>query len=151
MRPRGLSRSSPSTWYVGHVAVQKPQCTHLRRIASASRPSGVSRMKSASSVCIARYTFRMKGIVWFVLLAILAGTVWLIGRARRQWRQRQEASEARLASFIAQTSPLAPAAPPAAAAPQERLLLDAAAKAAEAGEPVLSIQLYAKLLSRYPQ
>jgi Na+-transporting methylmalonyl-CoA/oxaloacetate decarboxylase gamma subunit len=133
----------------------------LRRIASASRPSRVSRMKSASSVCIARYTFRMKGIVWFVLLAILAATVWLIGRARRQWRQRQEASEARLASFIAQTSPLAPAAaPPApkvatvaasAVAPQERLLLDAAAKAGEAGEPVLSIQLYAKLLSRYPQ
>lgn len=103
----------------------------------------------------------MKGIVWFVLLAIAAAIVWLIGRARRQWRQRQEASEARLASFIAQTSPLAPAAAPAmpkvptvapaAAAPQERLLLDAAAKAAEAGEPVLSIQLYAKLLSRYPQ
>ena len=33
----------------------------------------------------------------------------------------------------------------------ERLLLDAAGKAGEAGEPVLAIQLYAKLLSRYPQ
>ena len=43
MRPRGPSSSSPSSWYVGHVAVQKPQCTHARRIASASRPSGVSR------------------------------------------------------------------------------------------------------------
>ena len=105
----------------------------------------------------------MKGIVWFVLIAILGAIVWLIGRARRKWRQRQEASEARLASFIAQASPLplasavtiaAPTvAPPAAPviAPQERLLLDAAANAGEAGEPVLSIQLYAKLLSRYPQ
>jgi hypothetical protein len=93
-------------------------------------------------------------------MAIVAATVWLIARARRQWRQRQEASEARLASFIAQASPAAPAvaatapavavARPAVAA-QERLLLDAAAKAGEAGEPVLSIQLYAKLLSRYPQ
>jgi hypothetical protein len=53
---------------------------------------------------------------------------------------------------------VAAAVPPRAAAavqpgiaPQERLLLDAAAKAGEAGEPVLSIQLYAKLLSRYPQ
>ena len=42
--------------------------------------------------------------------------------------------------------PKVPTVAPAAAAPQERLLLDAAAKAAEAGEPVLSIQLYAKLL-----
>ena len=41
--------------------------------------------------------------------------------------------------------------PPPPVAPQERLLLDAAAKAGEAGEPALSIQLYAKLLARYPQ
>jgi len=34
---------------------------------------------------------------------------------------------------------------------QQRLLLEAAAKAGEAGEPALSIQLYAKLLARYPQ
>jgi hypothetical protein len=46
---------------------------------------------------------------------------------------------------------LNPAAVAVAPAPQERLLLDAANKAGEAGEPVLSIQLYAKLLSRYPQ
>jgi hypothetical protein len=31
------------------------------------------------------------------------------------------------------------------------MLLEAAAKAAEAGEPALSIQLYARLLSRFPQ
>ena len=34
---------------------------------------------------------------------------------------------------------------------KQRLLFDAAAKAGEAGEPVLSIQLYARLLARYPE
>jgi hypothetical protein len=38
----------------------------------------------------------------------------------------------------------------AADLPKQRLLFDAAAKAGEAGEPVLSIQLYARLLARYP-
>src|SRR5689334_16541656 len=52
MRPRGLSSSSPSRLYVGQVARQKPQCTHLRRMASASAPSGVSLIQSASRVCI---------------------------------------------------------------------------------------------------
>jgi len=33
---------------------------------------------------------------------------------------------------------------------KQRLLFDAAVKAGEAGEPVLSIQLYARLLARYP-
>src|SRR3569623_3685796 len=52
MRPRGLSSSSPSNREVGQVAVQKPQCTHERRMASASRPSGVSFTASLSDVCI---------------------------------------------------------------------------------------------------
>src|SRR5438552_19065342 len=52
MRPRGLSSSSPRRSYVGQVARQKPQCTHLRRIASASIPAGVSRIQSARRVCI---------------------------------------------------------------------------------------------------
>ena len=47
--------------------------------------------------------------------------------------------------------PIAQAVPPAAEAPQERLLFDAARKAGEAGEPALAIQLYAKLLSRFPK
>ena len=98
----------------------------------------------------------MKGLLWFIVVAAVAGIVWLLVRWRRQWVERQQAAEARLASFIAQTAP-SPIAPPVLApsasppAPQERLLLDAAAKAGEAGEPALSIQLYAKLLSRYPQ
>ena len=64
-----------------------------------------------------------------------------------------------MASFVEQTRPVTPSAAPAPPPPapdsqalaQQRLLLDAAAKAGEAGEVVLSIQLYAKLLSRYPQ
>src|SRR5881394_1156675 len=54
MRPRGPSSSSPSTWYVGQVAVQKPQCTHLRRMASASSPAGVFLNSGASVVCMER-------------------------------------------------------------------------------------------------
>ena len=33
---------------------------------------------------------------------------------------------------------------------QQKLLFEAAAKAGEAGEPALSIQLYARLIARYP-
>src|SRR6476469_1543998 len=116
-------------------------------MASASRPSGVSRMNGASSVCIARYTFLMKGLLWVVMIASLAGLAWGVARWRRQWTARQQAAEARMASFVAQAAPSAPtvtsAAPPPVA-PQERLLLEAAAKAGEADEPVLSIQLYAR-------
>jgi hypothetical protein len=54
--------------------------------------------------------------------------------------------------------PAAPMPPPPAAPtpavdsslPQQKLLLEAAAKAGEAGEPVLAIQLYARLLARFP-
>src|SRR6267378_921104 len=60
MRPRGPSFSSPRSRYVGQVAVQKPQCTHLRRMASASRPSGVSRMKSARAVCISEFPSQLR-------------------------------------------------------------------------------------------
>ena len=96
----------------------------------------------------------MKGFLWVVMIAALAGLVWGLARWRRQWTERQQAAEARMASFIAQAKPSIPTvetAAPSPVAPQERLLLDAATKAGEAGEPALSIQLYAKLLSRYPQ
>ena len=97
----------------------------------------------------------MKGLLWLVVFAALAGIVWLFARWRRQWAERKEAAEARLASFIAQSAPPAVSAPVTSALPtparEERLLLDAAAKAGEAAEPALSIQLYARLLSRYPQ
>src|ERR1041384_69010 len=60
MRPRGPSFSSPRSRYVGQVAVQKAQCTHLRKMASASRPSGVSRMKSARAVCISKFPSQLR-------------------------------------------------------------------------------------------
>src|SRR3954468_7060125 len=162
MRPRGLSRSSPSTWYVGHVAVQKPQCTHFRRMASASRPSGVPRMKSASSVCIGGgYTFRMKVVIWLALLGIVAGFGYAFWLVMRKHAERKRAAEERLAAFIAQT--VKPAAPKLSAVPAsvptaravvdlvpQKLLLEAASKAGEAGEPTLSLQLYARLIARYP-
>jgi len=97
----------------------------------------------------------MKALIWFAALGVVAGLTYLIARWRRQWEERQQAAEQRMAMFIAQAKPSVPtvsAAPPAPAVePQERLLLEAATKAGEAGEPVLCIQLYAKLLSRYPQ
>ena len=95
----------------------------------------------------------MRGLLWLVVIAALGGVVWIIARWRKAWLERKHAAEARLASFVAQSAPSMPtlSAPVVVVAPQERLLLEAAVKAGEAGEPVLSIQLYAKLLSRYPQ
>ena len=100
----------------------------------------------------------MKALVWFAAIGVVIALVYAIARWRRQWAERQEAAEARMVSLIAEVRPAAAplAAAPAlasmpSAAPQERLLLEAASKAGEAGEPALSIQLYAKLLSRYPQ
>ena len=100
----------------------------------------------------------MKQLVWLVLLAIAGGFGYWLWRLRQRWQERSRAAEERFASLMAQARPSAPAAMPAAmpAVPpadlsQQKLLLDAACKAGEAGEAVLSIQLYARLLARYPQ
>jgi hypothetical protein len=110
----------------------------------------------------------MRSLAWFIALGTIGVIVWYLARLRRQFAERQEAAEARMVTLIAEARPatpprlaptppaLAPApaaegAPAAAEAPQERLLFDAARKAGEAGEPVLAIQLYAKLLSRFPK
>src|SRR5262245_10736771 len=139
---------------------------------SASLPSTLSRMNSARLVCTG-YTFCMKGMVWFIVLAAVAGIVYGLYRMRAKWEERNRASEERFASFMKQALPAGalagsatPAAPGTAAAPAvppmiaeakassevaiQRMLLEAASKAGEAGEPALSIQLYAKLLARYP-
>ena len=86
------------------------------------------------------------------IAAVLAFGVWLL---RKRWAERARAADAREAQFIAGFAPAVPAAPPASpkepsTLPQQKLLFEAAAKAAEAGEPALSIQLYARLISRYP-
>ena len=78
---------------------------------------------------------------------------WLRGwRLRRAERQR--ASEDRLAALMAHA--MASVQPKAATRPdaivaKQRLIFDAACKAGEAGEPVLAIQLYARLLARFPE
>ena len=99
----------------------------------------------------------MKQIAWLLFFAVIAGVGYAIWRVRQVWRQRSQASEARFSSMLASTYPAASAVPSAHPAPdqaalaQQKLLLEAATKAGEAGEPALSIQLYARLLSRYPE
>ena len=92
----------------------------------------------------------MKGLIWVLLLGAAAGVAWSLWRARRRLEDQRQAEAARAASFLAQALQRPKDAPPSAS-PQERLLFDAAAKAGEAGEPALAIQLYARLVARFPQ
>ena len=98
----------------------------------------------------------MRGLSWVLVIGVIGAFAYFFMRWREKWADRRRESEARFATFIAQArpdapAPAAPTLPSPAADPKERLLLEAAAKAGEAGEPMLCIQLYAKLLSRYPQ
>lgn len=95
----------------------------------------------------------MKVLIWLVVIAILACFGYWLWRLRQRMEERREAAEQRAASLVAEMRGPAIAAAGARATPaiQEQLLLDAATKAAAAGEPALSIQLYARLLSRFPQ
>jgi hypothetical protein len=92
---------------------------------------------------------------WFIVAATIALLGYAIWRWRERWHEHRRASEERLAVLVAQARPApAPqAAPPApdASLPLQKLLFEAAVKAAEAGEPALSIQLYARLIARFPQ
>jgi len=108
-------------------------------------------MKSASWVCTGGYTFRMKALTWLLVLAAIGVLGYALWNWRLRFLERQRAAEERLAAFVAQAKPAAPAVAADPGLPQQRLLLEAAAKAGEAGEPVLSIQLYARLLARYPE
>ena len=95
----------------------------------------------------------MKLAAWLLLLGIIGAAAYTFWKWRGRWRERKRASEERFASFIAQARPPPPIVEKprvAETVAQETLLLEAAAKAAEAGEPVLSIQLYARMLARYP-
>ena len=84
----------------------------------------------------------MKTVAWIVIIAAMVGMVTWFRSWRRREEERKRASEQRLAALM--SAHLKPA------ATKDRLLLDAAAKAAEAGEPALSIQLYARLIARFP-
>jgi hypothetical protein len=112
----------------------------------------------------------MQTMAWIILVAITAVLAFGGRLLRKRWIERSRAASAREAEFMAKLAPAQPAAGPAApvagspaaavpaaaprkdtgSLPQQKLLFDAATKAAEAGEPVLSIQLYARLLARYP-
>jgi hypothetical protein len=104
----------------------------------------------------------MKLVIWLALLGIVAGFGYAFWLVMRKHAERKQAAEERLAAFIAQT--VKPAAPKPAAVPAsvptaravvdlvpQKLLLEAASKAGEAGEPALSLQLYARLIARYPE
>jgi hypothetical protein len=101
----------------------------------------------------------MKQFVVVIMLGAFAGLLFFVWLRYRAWAERQRASDERFAGFIDQVRPAAvpataPVAAPARPDPtlaQQKLLLEAATKAGEAGEAVLSIQLYARLLARYPQ
>ena len=88
-------------------------------------------------------------MIWLLTLAAIGVFGYAVWLWVRRLRNQQRSSEERMAAFMAQVKP-APAAPPVSDVPQQKLLFEAAAKAAEAGEPVLSIQLYARLLARFP-
>ena len=107
-------------------------------------------------------------MVWPVLLAFAVAAGWLFRQRLRQWEDRKRAEEERFAAFMAETAaaksktagPAPPPTSPAAiAAPlpqaadglaQQKMLFEAAHKAGEVGEPALAIQLYGRLLARYP-
>ena len=97
-------------------------------------------------------------LVVVVFAAVLVGLVWYI---RRKAEERRFAEEARVAAFVSSLgATVPPSAPkPAPAQPPQslsgdialqKLLFESAHKAGEAGEPALAIQLYSRLLARYP-
>ena len=98
----------------------------------------------------------MKQVMWLLVLAAIGVVGYALWSWRRRWLERQRANQERFASFIAQAKPAAPPVETpkpiadSSSLPQQKLLLEAAAKAGEAGEAALSIQLYARLLARYP-
>ena len=99
----------------------------------------------------------MKILAWLVVAAVLAAVGYMIRAWHRRWEDRERAAEQRLAALVAQARPAAAPHPqaaqpaPDATLPLQKLLFEAAAKAGEAGEAALSIQLYARLIARFPQ
>ena len=103
----------------------------------------------------------MKTLFWLVVLVSIVMAVLVIRHIVRKQAARQRAEEARAAELLAVVAANRPAAPPAteatpAPAPanglvQQKLLFEAALKAGEAGEPALSLQLFERLIARFPQ
>ena len=112
----------------------------------------------------------MRVAFWLVLVGFVLTAAGLVWQSRRKLQAMRRAEEARFAALLAEAtvrkSPVAlpPGAPTQSAAslppaatsaqndglPQQKLLFESARKAGEAGEPALAVQLYARLLARYP-
>jgi hypothetical protein len=102
----------------------------------------------------------MKSAFWLAVLVSVVAAAWVVARIRRTIKERERAEEERAASLLAglvgtAAAPANPAPQPMRAAvvdelAQQKLLFESAHKAGEAGEPALAIQLYARLLTRYP-
>jgi hypothetical protein len=109
----------------------------------------------------------MKTVFWLALIGVMITVGGIIWYSLREWKRKQLAEEQRMASFLAATAarpkmveaepvpaalPVAPVIPAAGEnVPAQKLLFEAAHKAGEAGEAAIAIQLYARLLSRFPQ
>ena len=90
---------------------------------------------------------------WLAVLVFVMAAAGIVWYSLRRFKLHKLAEEARLADFVAASTSKTKFVVPVAAgddlAPQ-KLLFESAHKAGEAGEPALAIQLYARLLSRYP-
>ena len=100
-------------------------------------------------------------MLWLLLAACAVGAAFLAWRSWQKFSARKHAEAQRVAAFMADTLKLsrnaaapavaAVAAPVAAdTAPIEKKLIEAAIKAAEAGEPAIAEALYRRLLERFP-
>jgi hypothetical protein len=112
----------------------------------------------------------MNILFWLVVAGFAATLAWLVWYVRRKAEERRLAEDARAAAFMTglaaaprstvgngtgvapfpAPAPTQPSSAPASEIAQQKLLFEAAHKAGEAGEPSLAIQLYARLLARYP-
>jgi hypothetical protein len=109
----------------------------------------------------------MKAAFWLLIVAGVALVAWTLRLTLVKLRGRRLAEEARAAEFLVQmtgatarkdppgavavtASPPAPVPAPANDVATQKLLFEAAHRAGEAGEPALAIQLYGRLLARYP-
>ncbi|HEX9396736.1 MAG TPA: hypothetical protein VF943_08365 [Burkholderiales bacterium] len=96
----------------------------------------------------------MKTLAWLIVIGALGGIGYYLWRLRLGWLERQRTAEQRLSSLVVAAQAPAAAAPAPKAdvvgIAAQQSLFESASKAAEAGEPALSIQIYARLLSRFP-
>jgi len=94
----------------------------------------------------------MAGVIGFLIAAAFFGLGFWLWIGLRRFSQNQRSSQERMNNVMVQAMTSAKAKPgnDEAGLAQQKLLFEAASKAGEAGEAVLSIQLYARLVARFP-